>query len=134
MKHDFTPPESLSEAKERLLVLTKSVLQIQSQLSFPERRNPDGTTMTHGEHASWRAKALRKLSEMQIEATSLRHWITERRVSVAMGRLTGDEYPEPAILLSRARALLSRHRDRLEGVDELGDLLEGIDLYLQHRA
>lgn len=134
MRYDFTPPQSMSEAKERQLFLTKSVLQIQSQLSFPERRNPDGTTMTRGEHQAWRAKALRKLSEMQIENLSVTRWITERRTSIALNRLTAEDAPEPVVLLNKARDLLSKHRGKLEGAPELKDLLEGLDLYLNHRA
>ena len=42
MKHndDFPEPETMEEAQNRKLEVNRSILQIQSQLSFSERQQP----------------------------------------------------------------------------------------------
>lgn len=133
MKHndDFPEPETMEEAQNRKLEVNRSILQIQSQLSFSERRNRDGSQMTSAERKAWRAKALRKLSECEIELLCLKAWIQKRRTAVNRGDAPEGASDAVALLL-HTRKLLVKHGDKLPA--ELGELSNGIDAYLQHRA
>ncbi len=127
----WSPPATMEEAQRRRLEATRSIIQIQSQLSFPERRNSDGTTMSDSERKTWRARALRKLSECEVEVLSVKNWVKSRRIALNSGTAPEDA-EEHIVLLLEARKVLVANSDKL-GTDA-GKLSDAIESYLQHRG
>lgn len=127
----FTPPLTMEEAQRRRLDANRGIIQIQSQLSFPERRNRDGSPMSAAEYKAWRAKALRKLSECEVELLHVKNWIRSRRTALNSGAAPEDAEEHIGLLLAARRVLVANH-DKLDA--EAGKLSDAIDSYLQHRG
>ena len=127
-KYDFTPPTSLKEAKTRINDVTTGILNVEKQLGDKRRVK----AMPPAEYETWREKTKSARIFMIAEQRFLKDWVLERRRRL-LGK-TCEVWPgdDPRTMLQRA---VTEGRKYIRGeVNTLADVLDAIDLYLNHDA
>lgn len=113
VKAKFQEPESVLEARERMLALDEDACNIQAQLADFNRTSPDGSRLSVEEYNTWRHGAVYALNKKRMEYRRLKLWVSTREqiISGVIDDVVGANENDPHKLLLLLYQICKRHLD-----------------------
>jgi hypothetical protein len=108
------------------------IMNIEKQLSYSERRGPDGKLLSTQEYKYWRSRTHASLVFKRAEYTDLKAWILNRRREIEASELGIRDPNSPREVLVACRALLRELLDNGVQHEDLGVVYNVVDQTLQH--
>jgi hypothetical protein len=131
-KYEFKAPTSIKSAQQRMRDLLIDIMNIEKQLSYSERRGPDGKLLSTQEYKYWRSRTHASLVFKRAEYTDLKAWILNRRREIEASELGIRDPNSPREVLVACRALLRELLDNGVQHEDLGVVYNVVDQTLQH--
>ncbi len=133
-KYRFNPPETIREAKERMLILLRDIWNIEKQRGDAVRYTREGVELTPEEFQNWRSRISASHVFKKTEYQELKHWIKERRRELDAKEAQIEDPNNPRELLLLAKQVLDQILAGNLDPDKIGRAFSVIEQYLVHAA